>query len=225
MTYALSVPSKLPQTINQPHGMDGITCMLTSNWNRSGEVRKSYWARASDHAITVYLLYSELARKKHIVEWCWTCSALFSRSRSFPRWHHGREGWIFTSFATVKLRCVNLHAFTRFSHVRLWIFTFFTFSPSIGCEFSCFSRSRVWNHFTSFAIFTSPGANFHVFTFAGVDICDFYVHRCQFSMASRFSRCRAWDFTLFAIFTFLGVDSVFSRFHGLKPIFEAKSLF
>ena len=150
---------------------------------------------------------------------------LFSRSRSFPRWHHGREGWIFTSFATVKLRCVNLHAFTRFSHVRLWIFTFFTFSPSIGCEFSCFSRSRVWNHFTSFAIFTSPGANFHVFTFAGVDICDFYVHRCQFSMASRFSRCRAWDFTLFAIFTFLGVDSVFSRFHGLKPIFEAKSLF
>ena len=197
MTYALSVPSKLPQTINQPHGMDGITCMLTSNWNRSGEVRKSYWARASDHAITVYLLYSELARKKHIVEWCWTCSAFFTLPQLPPMTSRtGRVNFhIFrdcqaslcesSRFHKIFTRpTVNFHVFHVFTLYRMWIFMFFTLQ---GVK------------------------SFHVFR-------DFHVARCEFSRF-HIRWCRYLWFLRsplsilngFAIFTLQGV-----RFHAFR---------
>ena len=71
--------------------------------------------------------------------------------------------------------------FSRFSRSRMWIFTF-----------SRFSRSRVWI-FTFFVIFTLQGVKFHVFTFFTVQgvnfhvFRDFHAPRCEFPRFSRLS--------------------------------------
>jgi hypothetical protein len=146
-------------------------------------------------------------------EQCW----FFSFSHDFQgRCQFSRVSW-FSRFR-VWISCFRIHgvAFHDF-HATRCDFTRFS-------RFSRFSRSKKWI-FTLFVIFVLPSANGPAFTIAGVDFGDFHACRCEFSSFSRFHTpgCEISRFSWFS--RSLVWSFVFSRFHGAKSIFEAKSPF
>ena len=161
----------------------------------------------------------------------WTTDASYYR----VCWPGEEQRWFFSFSHDFQGRC-QFSRVSWFSRFRVWISCFrihgaaFHDFHTTRCDFHVF---HVFHDFHGprcecsrfFVIFVLPSANFHAFTIADVDFGDFHACRCEFSCFFAFSRSKVRNYTFFVIFTSLVWNFVFSRFHGAKSIFEAKSLF